>query len=96
MRHESAFPRKRLVKRCTTRFRGNALDVVASDVTSVRCPCLRHESMQASLCQSCAVDDPGIVVQPVGEGNFEASVQFLVGWVSDGAAEARAYLAGHS
>ena len=52
--------------------------------------------MQASLCQSCAVDDPGIVVQPVGEGNFEASVQFLVGWVSDGAAEARSYLAGHA
>jgi GNAT superfamily N-acetyltransferase len=40
--------------------------------------------------------DPGIVVQPVGEGNFEASVQFLTGWVSDGAAEARAYLAGHA
>ena len=40
--------------------------------------------------------DPGIVVQPVGEGNFEASVQFLTRWVSDGAAEARAYLAGHA
>ena len=40
--------------------------------------------------------DPGIVVQPVGEGNFEASVQFLIGWVSDGAAEARAYLADHA
>jgi GNAT superfamily N-acetyltransferase len=40
--------------------------------------------------------DPGIVVQPVGEGNFEASVQFLAGWVTDGAAEARAYLAGHA
>jgi GNAT superfamily N-acetyltransferase len=40
--------------------------------------------------------DPGIVVQPVGEDNFEASVQFLTGWVSDDAAEARAYLAGHS
>jgi hypothetical protein len=26
------------VKRCTTRFRGNALDVVASDVTSIRRP----------------------------------------------------------
>jgi hypothetical protein len=36
--HESAFPRRRLVKRCTTRFRGNAMDVVASDVTNVRCP----------------------------------------------------------
>jgi GNAT superfamily N-acetyltransferase len=42
------------------------------------------------------VGDPGIVVQPVGEGNFEASVQFLIGWVSDGAAEARAYLADHA
>jgi len=40
--------------------------------------------------------DRCIVVQPVGEGNFEASVRFLTGWVSDGAAEARAYLAGHA
>ena len=40
--------------------------------------------------------DPGIVVQLVGEGNFEASVQFLIGWVSDGAGEARAYLADHA
>ena len=40
--------------------------------------------------------DPGTVVQSVGEGNFEASVQFLTGWVSDGAAEARAYLADHA
>ena len=39
---------------------------------------------------------PGIVARPVGGGNFEASVQFLTGWVSDGAAEARAYLAGHA
>ena len=57
---------------------------------------MRQESMQSGLCQSCAMGDPGIVVQPVGEGNFEASVQFLIGWVSDGAAEARAYLAGHA
>jgi len=42
------------------------------------------------------MDDPGIVVQPVGVGNFEASVQFLIGWVSDGAAEARAYLGDHA
>jgi GNAT superfamily N-acetyltransferase len=48
------------------------------------------------LCQSCAMSDPGIVVHPVGEGNFEASVQFLIGWVSDGAARARAYLADHA
>jgi len=40
--------------------------------------------------------DPGIVVQSVSEGNFEASVRFLTGWVSDGAAEARAYLADHA
>jgi GNAT superfamily N-acetyltransferase len=38
----------------------------------------------------------GMVVQPVGEGNFEASVQFLTEWVSDGEAEARRYLADHA
>jgi GNAT superfamily N-acetyltransferase len=38
----------------------------------------------------------GIVVQSVGEGNFEASVQFLTEWVSDGEAEARKYLADHA
>jgi GNAT superfamily N-acetyltransferase len=38
----------------------------------------------------------GIVTQPVGEGNFEASVQFLIAWVSDGEAEARRYLADHA
>jgi GNAT superfamily N-acetyltransferase len=37
-----------------------------------------------------------IVVQPVGEGNFEASVRFLTEWVSDGEAEARRYLADHA
>ena len=51
---------------------------------------LSLESMQSGLCQSCAMGDPGIVVQSVGEGNFEASIQFLTGWVSDGAAEAGA------
>jgi len=40
--------------------------------------------------------DSGIVVQPVGEGNFEASVQFLSWWVSDGAAEARTFLSDHA
>jgi len=42
------------------------------------------------------VDVSGIVVQPVGERNFEASVQFLTEWVSDGEAEARRYLADHA
>jgi GNAT superfamily N-acetyltransferase len=58
--------------------------------------CQRHENVQLGLCQSGAMGDPGIVVQSVGEGNLEASVQFLTGWVSDGAAEARAYLADHA
>jgi len=26
---------------------------------------------------------PGITVQPVGEGNSESAVQFLIEWVSD-------------
>jgi hypothetical protein len=38
----------------------------------------------------------GIAVQPVGEDNSESVVQFLIGWVSDGEAEARSYLAGHA
>ena len=38
----------------------------------------------------------GIAVQPVGEVNFEASVQFLIEWVIDGEAEARRYLADHA
>jgi GNAT superfamily N-acetyltransferase len=42
------------------------------------------------------MDVSGIVVQPVGERNFEASVQFLTEWVSDGKAEARRYLADHA
>ena len=39
---------------------------------------------------------PGIAVQPVGEGNSESAVRFLIEWVSDGETEARNYLAGHA
>ena len=39
---------------------------------------------------------PGIAVQPVDEGNSDASVRFLAEWVSDGEAEARRYLADHA
>ena len=39
---------------------------------------------------------PGIAVQPVGEGNSESAVQFLIEWISDGEAEARTYLADHA
>ncbi len=39
---------------------------------------------------------PGIVVEPVSEGNFEPSVRFLIDWVSEGEAEARTYLAHHA
>jgi GNAT superfamily N-acetyltransferase len=42
------------------------------------------------------MDGPGIIVQPVGEANFEPSVRFLIEWVSDGEAEARTYLADHA
>jgi GNAT superfamily N-acetyltransferase len=38
----------------------------------------------------------GIVIQPAGGGNFEASVRFLTEWVSDGEAEARRCLAEHA
>jgi GNAT superfamily N-acetyltransferase len=42
------------------------------------------------------MDVSGIVVQPIGERNFEASVQFLMDWVSDGETEAQIYLADHA
>jgi GNAT superfamily N-acetyltransferase len=38
----------------------------------------------------------GIVIQPAGGANFEASVRFLAEWVTGGEAEARTYLAGHA
>ncbi len=50
----------------------------------------------SEICQTGAVGVSGIVIQPVGEGNFEASVRFLIEWVSDGEAEARRYLAEHA
>ena len=37
-----------------------------------------------------------IAVQPVGDGNFESTVRFLIEWVSDGEVEARGYLADHA
>lgn len=37
-----------------------------------------------------------VVIEPVGGGNYEAAVDFLAGWVSDGQADARAHLANHS
>jgi GNAT superfamily N-acetyltransferase len=39
---------------------------------------------------------PGVAVQPVGEGNSESAVRFLIEWVSDGETEARNYLADHA
>jgi GNAT superfamily N-acetyltransferase len=56
----------------------------------------RQESKSLSICQYCAMDVSGIVVQPVGERNFEASVQFLMDWVSNDETEARMYLADHA
>ena len=37
-----------------------------------------------------------IAVQPVGDGNSESTVRFLIEWVSDGEAEARSYLTDHA
>ncbi len=44
MRNERAFLRKRFVKHCTSRFRGNVVDV-AADGMAIRCDALsRHDS----------------------------------------------------
>ena len=37
-----------------------------------------------------------IAVQPVGDGNSESTVRFLIEWVSDGEVEARSYVADHA
>ena len=37
----------------------------------------------------------GVVVQHVGDGNFELTVRFLSEWLTDGEAEAREYLVDH-
>lgn len=39
---------------------------------------------------------PSVAVQPVGEGNSESAIRFLLDWLSDGEAEARSYLADHA
>jgi GNAT superfamily N-acetyltransferase len=48
------------------------------------------------MCQRGVVSVPQVVIEPVGEVNFELAVQFLIGWVSDGEADARQHLADHS
>jgi GNAT superfamily N-acetyltransferase len=45
---------------------------------------VRLEYIAFKYTRSPVMDVSGIVVQPVGERNFEASVQFLMDWVSDG------------
>lgn len=39
---------------------------------------------------------PSVAVQPVGDGNSESAIRFLLEWVSAGEAEARSYLADHA
>ena len=39
---------------------------------------------------------PGIAIQPVGDGNSEFAVRFLMEWVTDGETEASRYLAEHT
>jgi GNAT superfamily N-acetyltransferase len=56
----------------------------------------RHESMSPGACQCCAMGIPGIVVQPVDEGDSESAIRFLIEWVCDSEVEARRYLADHA
>jgi GNAT superfamily N-acetyltransferase len=39
---------------------------------------------------------PDVLIEPVGEDNFERTVQFLAEWVCDGEAAAREHLADHA
>lgn len=39
---------------------------------------------------------PGVITEPVGDHNFECTVQFLIEWVSDSEAAAREHLADHA
>ena len=39
---------------------------------------------------------PDVIIEPVGEDSFERTIQFLVGWVSDGESAAREHLADHA
>lgn len=57
---------------------------------------LMHESTSLGVCHCASMGVPGIIIQPVDEGNSEPTVRFLIEWVSDGEAEARKYLADHA
>jgi GNAT superfamily N-acetyltransferase len=37
-----------------------------------------------------------VVIEPVGDGNYQAAIQFLAAWVSDSEVGARAHLTDHS
>ncbi len=39
---------------------------------------------------------PGVTIQPVGEGNSESAIRFLIEWANDGEGEACSYLADHA
>lgn len=53
-------------------------------------------SVSRDPCQSGGVGVPDVTIEPVGEDNFERTVQFLTEWVSDGEASARGHLADHA
>jgi len=48
------------------------------------------------LCQPCGMGIPDVIIELVGDNNFERTVQFLIEWVSDGEAAAREHLADHA
>jgi len=52
---------------------------------------VHKDNSDSKKCSQILVD-----IRPVGEGNFEQTVQFLVEWVTDGEAGAREHLADHA
>ena len=54
------------------------------------------EECTVVLCQPCGMGIPGLIIEPVGDNNFERTIQFLTEWVSVGEGAAREHLADHA
>lgn len=53
------------------------------------------KTVRCAACQRWPMKNLPVVIEPVGDNNYQVADQFLAGWVSDGDADARAHLADH-